>query len=99
MMGKTAIKEGSAMTEDKVYKEVNSVYSVLIGMSAQAEGVEPFLTYKIKNMETGVIEGETTILPRALAYAEGFYDDLRRANIVGGASGNVIEGTATSIEH
>jgi len=65
-------------TNDRLYKEVNDVYSIFIGPSENNEAGD-ITTYKITNMVTNVVEAETTILPRALAYSQGFYEDLRVA--------------------
>jgi len=71
------------MLKDRVYRDVNETYDVIIGTSIQKDSlVDDALVYKIRNKETGVIEAETTVLAKALVMCDLFLDELMSLDTV-----------------
>lgn len=66
------------MLSKRIIKKVNDTYSVYIGKSEQS-GLTELVVYQIINNDTGVIEGETSILGKAIKYCMGFEEELKEA--------------------
>ena len=60
------------MTANTIYE--NTKYSITTGKSIHED--KEIICYHITNIETGVIEAETTILPKAIEFAKGYEEML-----------------------